>query len=176
MRAPSPRDSVRLAPYTLHSRGQEPRRRGEVGLPAGGLAAALEGGDVADAGRQRAGPLAGQAHPEGGAAPGRRLDLDAAAEGVDELLGDVQAEAHAGAVRAGGPGLAEALEHVRQLGRVDARPLVLDLDEQLAHGAPGADPDGAAAAVALGVVDQVAHDLGEAVRVSAYVGQVVTHV
>src|SRR6266545_3083909 len=102
----------RCAPLPLHVTAGDPgAERHMTGVLSARSLAPQELGDVGGrvAGGQRARALAVQAHPEGGAASLRRLHLDVAAERGDELLGDVQAEAHAGAVRAGGAGLAKAL-------------------------------------------------------------------
>src|SRR5439155_4545011 len=69
-----------------------------------------------------------QTQREAGAPPGLAPDLDPAAEQARVLLGDRQAEARA-ASAAGGVGLVEALEQVRQVLGRDAGPLVGDLDE-----------------------------------------------
>ena len=77
--------------------------------------------------------------------PERRLELDRAAMGLDELLGERQAEPDR-RLLAAPPlgGAAEPVEHPRLIGRGDAAAIVGDDDPRLVAVALGAEQDAAA--------------------------------
>jgi len=120
------------------------------------------GGVFAGAGRR----LEGKGHGEGGTLSGLTFDADVAAERLDDLLDDPQAETEA-AVVALGDGALEALEDTG---------LVLggDADAVISHGEEGdlsvlddGHLDGVVGAVLDGIGEQVGDDLLEAETIPA---------
>src|SRR5215218_7608890 len=103
-----------------------------------------------------------QGERERRAPPFARVDPDAPAHGVEQLLGDEEAEprAAAGEVPAAALGAIELGEDPRLLGLRDADPLVLDAHLDGVVAATRNDADGTPAGRVLdGVLDEVHHDL-----------------
>lgn len=108
--------------------------------------------------------IAGQLNGEGGAAAESALNFYGAAVGFDVAFGDSQSQAAAACGTVTGFFSAvETLENVRQVFSADAHAVVFNFENEPLSFFVGAQNDGPAVwRIAQGIIDQIEHDLFEA--------------